>query len=1064
MDKELVLFSIRYRFLVLIILAIIVGFGIRGYGRLPVDAFPDVSPIMVPIFAEAHGMAPEEVERLITFPIESKMNGLPGVTQVKSTSAFGMAAIYVYFNDSTDIYFARQIVSERLASAMADLPDLHEPPKLGPISTGLGQIFIYYLTLEDGADTGGKAPDLFLREINDWIVKYQLQMVRGVTEILSIGGHVLQYQIRVDPFSLDKYGVSLDELIGAVRSNNRNAGGQFMVLGQEEYLVRGIGLVQSLEDIRDIHVKTIGGVPVRIGNLAEVDYGREIRRGVVSRNGEKEVVSGIVLQLFGENTSEVIKRLYAKVPEVIKSLPKGVKLVPYYEQAELVEKSIGTVKNALFTGAALVVATLFLFLGNLRCALLVAVALPVSALISVLFMGWAGLSANLMSLGGIAIAIGMLGDGTIVMIENIYRRLSNESDYEEHPHPAEEIAVSEGIADAHENCGRPLGPERRGHTRRTVSVILDSAQEVSRPIIFSIMIIVIVFLPIFSLENVEGKMFKPMAFTLTYALAGSLFMAIVLAPALATYLLKPSRHSEFVVLRILKSIYRPLVTIAVRRRAGVTILAAVAFTGAMFLLPRLGTEFIPTLEEGSIMIGVAMAPSISLEEGVKLIQSMERLITGFQPVKEVVSRIGRPEAGSHPHPVNYSEVHIELIPTSQWKGFRDKGAIVKALRGKLSEIPGVQLNFTQPIQNAFDELLSGIKAQLAIKVFGDDLDLVRAKAGEIKNAIDMVPGLVDLSVEQNFGQPQVQVTADRKACARYGINVNDILELVELAIGGEVVDSVFLNTRRFGIHVRYAEKFRKDPEAIGRLLVKSATGALIPLREVAAIERVLGPIQINREMNSRRWVIQGNVQGRDLGSVAEDIRRLIAEKVVLPPGTWIELGGQFENQVRAMRRLSFIVPLAIGLIVLLLAVSFGSIRKALLIFVTVPLALIGGVLGLYVTGEYLSVPAAVGFIALFGMGVQNGMVLVSCISQLREAGHETHEAVIHGAMLRLRPVLMTASTTVLGLLPLLLARGLGSEVQRPLATVVVFGLTSACLLTLFVIPALYGWFVGEEEA
>ena len=1030
MHKKIVDISLRYRFLVLMGTIAIAILGIYDYIELPVDAFPDISPIMVPVFVEADGMAPEEIERLITFPIESTMNGLPGVTQIKSTSAFGMAVIYVYFKDDIDIYFARQVVSERLSDAMASLPEMEEPPKLGPISTGLGQIFIYYLTLDKGTDTEGKAPNTYLREINDWIVKYQLQTVPGVTDILSIGGHVLQYQIRINPHALNKYKVTLEELVDAVRENNRNAGGQFLVLSSEEYLARGIGLLHNLDDIRDIHIKVFDGVPIRIKNIAEIAYGEEIRRGVVSRNGSQEVVSGMVLKLFGENTSEVIERLYKKVPEVQASLPDGVHLVPYYEQAELVQKATWTVKKALLLGAFLVIITLTLLLGNIRSASVVALALPLSALISIICMKYAGISANLMSLGGIAIGIGMLGDGAIVMVENIFRHLNAEGSKSE---------------------------------RSNTEIILTAAKEVSRPIIFSIAIIIIVFLPIFTLQGVEGKMFAPMAFTISFALLGSMLFAIISAPVLSTYLLEGGQHREFSLIKIIKQFYRPLLIWAMNKRRVVVIIATFAFLISMALLPFLGTEFIPTLEEGSIMIGVTMAPSISLQKATETIMKMERKIVDYAEVDQVVSRIGRPEAGSHPHPVNYAEIHIELKPMSDWSSQRKKEDFIEDLNRELSSYSGVQLNFTQPIQNAFDELLTGIKAQLAIKLFGEDLTILRKKAEEIHDAIDIVPGLVDLSVEQSFGQPQVQVIADRAACSRYGVNVNRILELVELAIGGKNVDYIYLNIRRFGIHIRYKEPYRSDPETIKSLLIQAQNGTLIPLEQVAEVKLVTGPIQINRENNQRRWVIQGNIRGRDMGSVVADIKKIIDDRISLPSGYYIEYGGQFENQQRAMTRLSIIVPIVIALVFFMLGLTFGSIHHALLIIINIPLALIGGVFGLFITGEYLSVPAAVGFIALFGIAVQNGVVLVSYINELSLKGKPLQESVIEGALLRLRPVLMTALTTVLGLFPLLLSQGIGAEVQRPLAVVVVFGLLTSTLLTLFMIPALYGWFEEKRK-
>ena len=1030
MIDSIVAASLKARGLVIIALLALAAYGVYAYREMPVDAFPDISPIMVPVFAEAHGMAPEEVERLITFPIESAMNGLPGVTQIKSTSAFGMAVIYVYFKDNVDIYFARQLVGERLSSAMADLPEMHDPPALGPISTGLGQVFMYYLAMDEDVDTGGKAPNTYLRELNDWVVKFQLRTVPGVTDILSIGGHVLQYQIQIDPRALLKYGVTMDDVTAAVQNNNRNVGGQFLVVGAEESLVRGLGLVQGLDDIKQIPLKAAHGVAVIIADVAEVSYGNAIRRGVITRDGEEEVVSGIVLKLFGENTSAVIEGLYQQVAAVQESLPEGVRIVPYYEQAELVREATWTVKKALLQGAALVFIVLLFFLGNIRTAVIVALSLPICALTAIICMGLSGISANLMSLGGIGIAIGMLGDGAIVMVENIYRHL---------------------------NAGT-------GQQRGRMEIAAAAAREVSRPIVFSIAIIIVVFLPLFTLEGVEGKMFSPMAFTITFALLGSVAAALVMAPVLSSLLLTPGKKEEILLMRFLKWLYRPLLEAAVRLRAVVVLLALVCFALSLSLLPRLGTEFIPALEEGSILLGVTMAPSISLEKATETIMRLERIILEHPEVEETISRIGRPEAGSHPHPVNYGEIHITLRPQAEWSGGKTKQDLVAELSKELSRWPGVQLNFTQPIQNAFDELVSGIKAQLAIKVYGEDLAVLREKADEIHAAIEKVPGLVDLATDQSAGQPQVQIVPDRDACARLGIAVDQILDVVRVAVGGEVIGQLYRNTRRFDIHLRFQEPFRKNPEAIRNILLQTTDGSLIPLAQVARVEEVAGPTQINREKNQRRWVVQGNVRGRDLGSVVRDIQNIVSAEVELPDGYWLEYGGQFENQQRAMRRLSIIVPCVLAAVLLLLWIAFGKAREALIIMFNVPLALIGGILGLYMSGQYLSVPASVGFIALFGIAVQNGMVLVSYFDELRRQGRPFDEALIEGALLRLRPVLMTAATTVLGLLPLLLSRGIGSEVQRPLAVVVVFGLTTSTLLTLFVVPAAYAWFAEKEGA
>ncbi len=1006
---------------VLALLGIILA-GLFYYQKMPVDAFPDVSPVMVPVFAEAHGMAPEEVERLITYPIESVMNGLPGVQQIKSTSAFGMSVVYVYFDDAIDIYFARQLVAERLASVTPQLPSLDEPPSLGPISSGLGQILIYYLTADpDQVDTQGLEMATWLRDINDRTVKYHLQNVRGVTDVLAMGGEVLQYQIELDPHRLYQHRVSLDEVVEAVTANNQNAGGQFLLLGSEEHLVRGIGLLEDLDDIRNIPIRTIGGIPLRLQDIAEIRHGNEIRRGVVTRNGQGEVVSGIVLKLYGENTSAVIDRLYEKIESVKAILPAGVALVPYYEQAELVSNATGTVKTALWQGAILVLLVLALFLGNWRSALIVALSLPVCALIAIICMSWQGVSANLMSLGGLAIAIGMLGDGSIVMLENIYRYL-----------------------------GDPAWQASKKHR-----LVMAAARDVARPVAFSIAIIILVFLPLLTLEGYEGKMFAPMAWSMTAALAGSLLTALFIVPALAMLLLRSGKQPSNYLLNFCTAIYRPLLKFACRMKIAVIVFALLLLLASWVSLKHLGREFIPTLEEHSILIAVSMAPSISLQEAVQTVLRLEKLALRFPEVRESVSRVGRPETGSHPHPVNTAEIQLELLPLKQWRKFAHKGELVDALRQTLAQVPGVQFNFTQPIQNSFDELLSGVKTQLAIKVFGDDLQVLRQKASEIKVSIADIPGLVDLSVEQSFGQPQVQLLADRAACARYGISIDNLMEMVELAIGGEVIDYLYLNTRKYGIRLRYQESSRRDPEALGRLLVSGKDGQLIRLSEVAEIKQLTGPIQISRENNLRRWIVQANVQDRDIASVVADIRAKVAEDVVLPPGYLIEYGGQFENQQRAMRRLFLIIPLVIAGVFTMLWLTFSSFRQACIIIVNIPLSLVGGVLGLLLMRQFLSVPAAVGFIALFGIAVQNGMVLVSTFNALRKRGLTLAEAVHEGALQRLRPVLMTALTTILGLLPLLLSTGPGSEVQRPLATVVVFGLSTSTLLTLFILPAIF---------
>jgi cobalt-zinc-cadmium resistance protein CzcA len=1018
MIEKLINGVLKNRGLVLLALLGVVGLGVMEYQKLDVEAFPDISPIMVPIFVEPDGMAPEEVEQLVTYPIETAMNGLPNVTLIKSTSAFGMAVVYVYFTDDTDIYFARQLVSERLTAAMADLPPLPEPPTLGPISTGLGQIFLYYLELEEGADTGGLDGLTYLRDVNDWIVKRQLQTVPGVTDILSAGGHVLQYQIALDPYRLHQYGLAVEDVVTAVQANNRNVGGQYLQLNSEEHLVRGLGFLRGLDDIRGITLKTFDGTPISIADVAEVEYGPALRRGVVAVDGGNEVVSGIVMKLFGANSSKVIDALYEKVDQVQSGLPEGVAMVPYYEQADLVANSTRTVNVALLQGMVLVLLVLFAFLGCFRAAVIVAMAMPFCALVAFIGMKHFGISANLMSLGGIAIALGMLVDGSIVVTENIHRFL--------------------GL--------------KHGSKADRLHLIQKATKEVGRPIAYAIMIVIVVFLPILSLEAVEGKMFGPLAHTVMLALGGSIVFALVAAPVLASYLIneKPYRESRF--FQSLKGGYRCLLEGALKLKIVVFSVVILLSVLAVTSLQKIGTEFIPVLEEGSIMVSLNMAPSIALEEAEKTAERVVREIMAIEGVGKVVTRIGRPEAGSHPHPVNFAEIYVEPQASA------DKDALMSGIRTRLEGFPGIQVNLGQPIQHQFDELLSGVRAQLAIKVYGERLDEIRAVALRIYGALEGIDGLVDLSVEQSHGQPQVQVVLNHEALARYGVPGETVLDMVETAVGGRVVDTLYRNTRRYGIHVRYAPEFRATPEALGALFIRSADGALIRLDALAEIRRVEGPLQINREHNQRRWILQANIEERALSDVLADIQTAIADDVDLPAGVFIEYGGQFEQQRNAMRRLLVIVPVVLISIFVLLWIAFHSFRHAAMIMLNIPLALIGGVVGLWATGQYLSVPASIGFIALFGIAMQDAMVLLTDFNDLRrEEGQSVRDAVVNGSLIRFRPVIMTTLTTLLGLLPLLLSHGAGAEVQRPLAAVVVFGLASSTLLTLFVLPSIYAW-------
>lgn len=1028
-------FSLKNRLLILLLSVGVLGGGVIALSRLPIDAFPDVSPVLVQIVTEAPGLAPEEVEKLITYPVEVAMNGLPGVDQVKSISAFGISQISVYFKDDVNIYFARQLALEKLQQAKQEIPPGLGEPRLGPITTGLGQVYQYTVR---GAET-----DLTeLRTLQDWIVKYNLRTVPGVTEVLSFGGNVKQYQVQVDPRALVQYGVTLGDVRTALAANNRNVGGGYIVRGPEEYLVRGIGLAENLGDLGSIIVAERNGTPVYVRNVATAVVGPEVRRGAVTMNGEGEVAAGIVLKRIYENTEQVIGAVKEKVVEINRVLPKGVQVEPFYDQADLIDRAVETVRDALLEGIILIVVILFLFLGNVRSALVVTTMVPLSLLLAFMLMKYFGFSANLMSLGGLAIGIGMMVDGGVVMVENIYRHLSEGHHAGTH---APRDAPGPGVV-----------REPRMH------LILRSAREVGRPIVFAIIIIIIVFLPLFTLQGVEGKMFKPMAFAVSFAMVGSLIFSLTIIPVLCSFFLKGGSEDDTWVMRIVKRPYLPVLRWSLDNRGKMLFGALTALVLSLAIVPFLGTEFVPQLEEGSIMYRVTLAPSAGLDEAIRTATQIERLAKTFPEIDNVVSKIGRAEAGGDPEPVNNIEALVTLKPMDEWKSGRDKAELVEAMEQRFSEFPGVAFNFSQPIAMRVDELLSGVKAQLAIQLFGDDLDQLVQSANAIQRVVATIQGAADVQTEQVTGQPQLQIEVDRLAIARFGMNVEDVQEAIETAIGGEAAGQVFEGIRRFDITVRLLEPYRRDIESIGNLLIAAPGGEHIPLSQLASIRTVVGPKQISHNNGQRRVVIQLNVRGRDMGSFVAEAQRLIAAQVQLPQGYFITWGGQFENQQRAMKRLSIIVPLTIGLIFLLLFSSFGSLKQAALIILNVPFALIGGILGLAISRQYLSVPASVGFIALFGVAVLNGVVLVSYINSLRLEGLSVRDAVYQGTVLRLRPVLMTAMVAILGLLPLLFSSGAGSEVQRPLAAVVVGGLLTSTALTLLLLPTLYGWFEGQK--
>ncbi|HOE96590.1 MAG TPA: CusA/CzcA family heavy metal efflux RND transporter [Candidatus Sumerlaeota bacterium] len=1015
------------RWLMLALGVLVVAGGWFSYERLPVDALPDVTPALVQVFTLTEGLAPEEVEKFVTYPVESVMNGLPGVDHIRSVSNFGLSVVNIYFEDGTDLYFARQLVGERLGEAREQIPEGFGEPRMGPITTGMGQILFYRLE-----DATGRYSPTEMRTIQDWIVKYNLQTVKGVTEVLSLGGQVKQYQILIRPADLLRYGLTIHEVVESVEANNSNVGAQFIIKNSEQYIVRSVGLAEDLDDLESIVLKTVDGTPVYLRQVADVVIGGEPRQGLATADGRGEAVVGMVLKLIGTNTSEVIARVKARLDEINRILPAGVRIIAYYDQATLVENVVNTVTTALVQGIVLVVIILLAFMGGLRPSLVVALSIPFSILFAFMLMKLLGISANLMSLGGLAIAIGMMVDGTIVMVENVDRVL-RESDPDE----------------------------------SRLGVVTRACAEVGRPIFFAIGIIVLVFLPLFTLQGVEGKTFRPLAYTISLAMFGSLLFAMLLAPVFAYCFMRPPRRArrdhkpagENWIVRLLLYPYRPVVGLFVRGRVLAVLLAVGIFALGLAIFPLLGSEFLPRLNEGDLLIRATMAPSISLEEAGRTITRFEQdLRARFPEVRQVVSRVGRGEVGAHADPVNNAEIFVELRPRAEWTSAATPEALMQMMSEAFEDYPGAQFNFTQPIAAAVDELLTGTKAELAIKLFGPDMEVLAAKADEIAAVIGEVPGAADVQKDQVTGTPQVRIRMRYDQLERYGLNVRDVQEVIRAAIGGAEAGQIFEGVRRFDITVWYHPEHRASIEAIRRILIPGPGDLRIPLEDVAHVEEIVGPRQITRENNQRFITVQTNVRGRDIGSFVEQGRAAIAARVDLPPGYLVTWGGQFELQQQANRRLAIVVPVTLLLVFLLLFSSFNSIRNALLILLNIPLALVGGVVGLWLAGLNLSVPASVGFIALFGIALENGMVLVTCLNQLVREGLPMAEACVRGACLRLRPVLMTAATTALGLIPLLFSSGTGSEVQRPLATVVIGGLVSSTILTLLVLPALYKWF------
>ena len=1027
MINPLLNFSVRQRLLVLLATLMLAGFGWFSLRQIPIDAFPDVTNVQVQVLATAGGMSPPDMEKLVTRPIEIELAGLPKLTEVRSVSKIGLSVITVVFEDGVDDYFARQLVFERLSGARENLPAGVEV-QLGPISTGLGEIYQYTLVSKDR-----KYDATELRTIQQYIVRPILRTVPGVTDVNSFGGQVKQYQVLIKPDRLTSYGITLQQVFEALEKNNANASGNFIEHGSEQYVVRGLGLVKSIKDIENIIVVTHAHAPVYVRDVADVVIGAELRQGALTANGEGEAVAGIVLMLKGASGRDVVNGVKEKLPAIRKALPPGVELVPYYDRTDLVKKAIHTVTTALQEGAILVFIILIVLLADIRSAIIVTLVLPLAALFAFIMMRWYGLSANLMSLGGLAIGIGMMVDGAVVMVENIHRHLTE----------------------------KPDEAKRHAHVSKT-EIVLYAAKEVGRPIVFGIFIIIVVFLPLFTLQGFEGKMFSPLAFTISFALLGSLILSLTLVPMLCSVFLKqvPQEHDPFHI-RWLKDIYLALLKPCVRHPWFVVLPAVLALAGALALVPRIGTEFLPTLDEGAISIKLARLPSISLPQSIELAGQVERIVKKFPEVIDVVSRTGRADIASDPEGVDASDVTVTLKPREQWTPAKTKEELVEKMREAVAQVPGVAASFTQPIALRVDELVSGVKSAIGIKIFGDDLEVLKTKAEELARVLGKVRGAADINVEKVSGLAYLQIEIDRDKLARYGINVADVQEVVETAIGGKEATKVYEGQKVFGLAVRFPEAARSDVSPIRQILIASPTGALIPLGQLAHVYVTEGPAQISREMAQRRIVVECNVTDRDIGSFVKEAQAKIDAAVKLPPGYYLTWGGQFENQQRAMKRFAIVVPITIGAIFLLLFGSFNSVKQALLIILNIPFALIGGILALLLGHFNMSVSASVGFIALFGVAVLNGIVMVSYFNELRREGINVELAVIKGAVLRLRPVLITASVAALGLVPMLFATGPGSEIQKPLAAVVIGGLISSTLLTLFLLPALYKAFERE---
>ena len=1032
--KTFVSFCIQHRFLVIFGVLLVGALGVRAAHQLPIDAVPDVTNVQVQVLTTAPALGPIEVEQYITVPVETVMSGLPRVEQVRSLSRFGLSAVTIVFEEGTDIYFARQLVSERLADAREAIPEGYGSPELGPISSGLGEIYQFEVRGEPMCEPGqADTPDCYtlmeLRTILDWYVSYQLRPLPGVVEVNAFGGELKTYEVQVDPDRLNALNLSLDDVFEALEDNNANAGGGYMVRSGEQRVVRGEGLITSLDDIRGVRVATgVDGTAIFVRDVATVSFAPMVRHGAATRDGRGEVVTGVVMMLLGANSGEVSDRVRARIDELATGLPEGVTIETYYDRSELVDRTVRTVAVNLIEGGILVVVVLLLLLGNLRGGLLVASVIPLSLLFTFISMRFFGVSGNLMSLG--ALDFGLIIDGAIVVVENVSRRLS----------------------------------ETRARGRAVRGVVRDATAQVIRPVLFGTAIIMIVYIPILSLQGIEGKMFRPMAIAVLSALAAALVLAVTLVPAASTWLFRGGlSEKEPILARLARKAYEPLLGLVLRFRPVVVLIAVLIFVGGGWLASRMGAEFVPRLDEGAIALQAVRPPSVSLEESVAATTRIERLLLDAYPeeIDTIVSRTGRAEIATDPMGIEISDIYLILHPIEEWTRADSKVELVERIDATLAEsIAGQNFSFSQPIELRTNELISGVRSDVAVNLYGPDFAELEEAGERVMRVLRSVDGAVDVNASQVAGLPAVRIVVDREAAGRYGINASEILDAVS-AIGGRPVGTVFEGQRRFSLQVRLTEAARANPEVLRELLVSAPGGERVPLGQVAQVLLEEGPAVVSRESAQRRMTIQLNVRGRDLaGFVAEAQERVRAE-ANLPPGYFVTWGGQFENLQAATSRLALAVPLALLLIFLLLYTTFGSARPALIIYLNIPMAAVGGVLALWLRGMPFSISAAVGFIALSGIAVLNGVVMVSYIRDLQREGLSLMDATEKGARLRLRAVLMTALTDGIGFLPMAISTTAGAEVQRPLATVVIGGLVTATMLTLFVLPAVYSWLGGS---